>query len=422
MARPSGFGGIARALTDRNFRIWTVGTSISLIGSWIQRMAVAWLAWKLTNSGAWLGVVAFADLMPTLFVGPVAGALADRWDRMRVTKVAQALLMLQAITLFVLTATDIITIHLLVGLAVCLGVLQAFNQPARLALLPSLVRPENVPTAVAINAIVFNIARFIGPAVAGVVIVQTGVAAAFAINAVTFAFFQIALARIRLPAQSEIAPRSRQRALFRSLVEGTSYVARHPGIGPLLMIMVAVAILGRPFVELFAGFADEVFGAGAQGLAVLTSTVGLGAIGAGLMLTRRSDHRGLTRVTLNNVIALALSVLVFVATDRLWVAVPAAAVAGYSMVTVGVSVQTLLQIAVDGAYRGRALSIYGIIFRAGPGLGALFMGAASESLGLRWPVAAGAVLLLATAAWTWGARRRLAEVLEGARPRVPVSE
>ena len=418
MARLRGFEGVVGALANRNYGIWTAGSSISLIGTWMQRVGVAWLTWELTESGAWLGIIAFADLVPTFFIGPVAGVVADRWNRLRLTGIAQTLSMLQAVLLFTLTATDTITIELLLILVACLGVFHAFNQPARLALIPSLVRPENLPAAVAVNSIIFNVARFIGPALAGLIIVTAGIAATFAVNALSFAVFLFALTRIRI-GRDDRGQARRHRNLFASLAEGVSYTVRHPGIGPLLIIMIATAICGRPFVELFAGFSDRVFGAGASGLAVLTSAVGAGAVLGGLSLTRRSDHRGLTVVMLKGMLALAMALLVFTATDRFLVAVPAAAVAGYCMTSIGVSVQTLMQMTVDGALRGRVLSLYGVVFRTGPGVGALIMGAMSEGVGLRWPVAGGAVLLLVTVAWTWRDRARLAAALESPAPTFP---
>ncbi len=202
-AGPSGFGGIARALRNPNYGLYTAGNAASLIGTWMQRIAVGWLTWQLTGSGAWLGAMAFADLFPTVIIGPVAGAAADRWDRLRVTKISQALAMAQSIVLFLLTVSGHITIELLLVLTAALGVIAGFNQPARLALIPSLVRREDLAAAVAINSIIFNSARFIGPAVAGLMIVAGGISAAFAANAVSFVFFLVALSRIHLESRPD---------------------------------------------------------------------------------------------------------------------------------------------------------------------------------------------------------------------------
>ena len=287
----AGFGGILRALRNPNYGLYTAGNAVSLIGTWMQRIAVGWLAWQLTGSGAWLGAIAFADLFPTVLVGPFAGAAADRWDRLRVTKVSQALAMLQAITLFGLTWFDLMTIELLFALTVALGVIAGFNQPARLALIPSLVRREDLSAAVAINSIIFNSARFVGPAVAGLMIVTGGVAAAFAVNALSFVFFLVALARIRLPAEPPAPPRARS-SLFRDVGDGIRYTASHQGIAPMMILLIVVCLCVRPVVELLPGFAAAVFASGAGGLAVLTSTIGAGAVLGGLWLARRTEPGG----------------------------------------------------------------------------------------------------------------------------------
>jgi len=406
----AGFRRIARALASPNYGRYAAGNSISLVGTWMQRVAVGWLTWQLTESGAWLGAIAFADLFPTVLIAPLAGAAADRWDRLTTLKLGQALLALQATVLFALTATGLITIWSLLGLSLFLGVVAAFNQPARLALVPSLVAREDLPAAVAINSIIFNSARFVGPAAAGVIIVGVGIAAAFAVNALSYAIFLVVLSRIRLRG----ATRQTQRGgLIAEIAEGLGYVARHPGIGPLLLLLLAVSFGARPFVELLPGFAGAVFETGAAGLALMTSTVGLGAISGGLWLAQR-EGRGLTLVALSSPLVLAAALLVFVAGGSTMLALPALFVAGFAMVSGGVGTQTLLQLSVGGDLRGRVLSLYGLIFRGGPALGALVMGALSEVLGLRLPLAGGACLAALAWAVVWTRRRRLAAALEPA--------
>ena len=413
-AGSSGFGGIARALRNPNYGLYTAGNAASLIGTWMQRIAVGWLTWQLTGSGAWLGAMAFADLFPTVIIGPIAGAAADRWDRLRVTKISQALAMAQSVVLFLLTFSGLITIELLLMLTAALGVIAGFNQPARLALIPSLVRREDLAAAVAINSIIFNSARFIGPAVAGLMIVAGGISAAFAANAVSFIFFLAALSRIHLEPKPDVAPVER-RSLLGDVADGVRYAASHPGIAPLLLLLTIVCICVRPVVELLPGFAATVFASGADGLAILTSTIGAGAVLGGLWLARRSsDPAGLTTIALGNTLVLALSLLAFVASDRWWIALPALAALGACMVITGVGTQTLLQLSVEGAMRGRVLSLYGIIFRGGPAVGALIMGIASEHAGLRLPLAVGSLLAMLAWLWTWSARARITRALEAA--------
>jgi predicted MFS family arabinose efflux permease len=411
MLRLSGFSPILAALRNPNYGLYTAGSGVSLIGTWMQRVATGWLTWELTGSGAWLGLVSFADLFPTVIVGPIAGAIADRWDRLTVTRISQSLAMLQAITLFTLTVTGLINIYLLLGLVAFLGSVAAFNQPARLALIPSLVPRENLMAAVAVNSIVFNLARFIGPAAAGLAIVSGGVAFAFALNAMTFAFFLLALSRIRLaPVEARIGKRN----IFADLAEGFRYAASHAGIAPVLLLLIVTSIGVRPVIELMAGFAASVFAAGASGLAILSSAIGVGAVIGGVWLAGRTEPEGLTRVVLRATLALVATTLVFAATDSLWLGVAAMLVLGFSMVGAGVGTQTLIQLSVDSAMRGRVLSLYGLIFRGAPAVGALLMGVASEAVGLQWPLAAGALCVLMAWAWARAREARIVAALEAA--------
>lgn len=419
MIELSGFGRILAALRNPSYGIYAAGSGISLIGTWMQRIATGWLTWQLTHSGTWLGVIAFANLFPTVVIGPIAGAAADRWNRLRVIKISQALAMGQAIALFALTATALIDIWMLFGLVLFLGAVAAFNQPARLAMIPSLVPREHLGAAVAINAVVFNLARFIGPAMAGVAIIAGGVALAFALNAASFAFFLFALSRVRLNAPAgDGAPRVR-RGLFGDLVEGVGYVVRHAGIAPLLLLLIVTSIGVRPLVELMPAFASRVFASGAEGLAMLTASVGVGAIVGGLWLAGRGDPRGLTRIVLWAVLSMGIITILFTLTDRLWLAMPLLALSGFFVVCAGVGTQILIQLAVDGAMRGRVLSLYGLIFRGGPAIGALAMGTASDFVGLRWPVASGAVLVVI--AWLVARSRgsRITASLEGPAAAAP---
>jgi hypothetical protein len=221
----------------------------------MQRIAVGWLTWQLTGSGFWLGIVAFADFFPAVVVGPIAGAAADRCDRLRVVKISQTISLLQATLLFWLTATGYMTIGLLVALTAFQGVVVAFNQPARLALVPSLVPQAELATAVAINSVVFNLARFIGPACAGLAIVWSGVSAAFAANALTYLPFLAALVHIRIKS-ADAAPAKRH-SMMTDLVEGIRYTVLHPSIAALLVLLTALGIGGRPLSELLPGIAAE---------------------------------------------------------------------------------------------------------------------------------------------------------------------
>ena len=404
-------GGIRGVLRHRNFRVYISGNAVSLIGTWMQRTAVGWLTWDLTQSGFWLGLVACADLLPAVFIGPLGGVLADRFDRLRIMMTAQTVALLQAAALFALTAGDVIGVELLALLVLVHGVAMGFNQPSRLALMPSLVPLESLSTGIAINSVAFNLARFIGPALAGLLIVTVGVAGAFAANALSFLVFLIALSRLRLGGIARGPKPAGGAGVLAELRDGVGYALGHPGIGPMLFLLATVSLGVRPFIDLMPGFAAEVFGGGADTLALLSSTVGLGAVASGLWIARRGP-RGLTRLVLINTLLAGLAILGFVATDLLWVALISVALAGMALVASAVSMQTLMQLAVDGRRRGRVLSLYGIIFIGGPAAGALIMGALSEALGLRLPLAGGTLLALLVWLRIWQRRQAIAAALE----------
>lgn len=409
------FGAIRSAFGNRNYAIYTAGSAVTLLGLWVQRLGVGWLTWELTYSGFWLGAVAFADLFPAVVVGPFAGVLADRLDRLRLALICQALSLLQTVLLFVLTWGGWIEIVSLIVLAGFLGAVRAVYMPVRLSLVPSLVRADDVPAAVAISSLIFNLARFIGPALAGLVITAWGVAPTFALYAVTVAALLFALTRLHI--ERGAAAGRRDGGMLAEIAEGIRYTARHPAIGPLLLLMLAVSLLARPVGELFPGFADVVFGRGAGGLAWLTSAVGLGAVAGGVWLAKRGSSLGLLLIALMGAGGCAISLLLFTGTTLFWVAVPAAAVFGGAMVSSAIATQTLLLGAVDDAVRGRVLSLYGVIFRGGPAVGSLIMGSLSGPFGLRWPLAVGGLCCLAATALLWRRRKRLIVLLERLGPR-----
>ena len=405
------FSNIRRTLRQPNYGLYAAGNIISLIGFWMRKVGVGWLTWELTGSGAWLGIIAFADMFPVVVFAPVAGAITDRWDATKVIKLAQVLIIAHGLALFFLTAGDVITIEMLLMLEIALGFFAAFDQPARLAIIPMLVGRRDLSTAVAIGSVSFNSAQFIGPALAGAMILTAGVASTFAANAVAYGLFLAIMFRVRVVAGKKEEP-ARERGILGELADGIRYAVSHAGISSALLMIAAIALCARPFAELFPGFADAVFGEGPKGLAVLTSSIGAGAVICGLWLAQRGDPAGLTRVIQRSFLVTSLALAVFVSTDNLWVAAPAVVVIGFCISSIGVGTQILIQASVDPAVRGRIMSLYVVLFRAVPAFGALIMGAASESLGLRVPVAIGAVLTFLIFVWARLRRRRMTQALE----------
>lgn len=407
----------ARRLTGvfryRNYRLYAGANAVNLIGFWMQRVAIGWLTWELTGSTTWLGLMACAEFGPSLLLGPIAGTLADRFERLRLARRLLALLAMLATLLAGLALAALLNAPLLLLLVLLQGSLLACWQPVRLALVPSLVGREDLGPAVAINSVVFNGARFVGPGLAGVLLVHGHSGAVFALYALSVGVFWQALGRLR-PAD-DAAPRAHPARLTAAVVEGWRYAAGHPGIGPCLLLLVVTCLCLRPVFELLPGFAAQVFERGAGGLAMLTAATGCGAVIGGLWLAQRGRIDGLSRVVIVAHLGLIGSLLVFVASSRFTVALAALGFAGLLLTVAGAGLQTLIQQAVDDAVRGRVLALYGMILRAGPSLGALAMGLAAERSGLPLPVLVGA--LLATIVWStaWWRRRALAEVLEPAQ-------
>lgn len=421
---PAGLRSLGRTLSRRNGRVFYAGSLLAWTGMWIQRIAVGWLAWELTTSPFWLGLVVFCDLFPAVVAAPIAGAIADRTDRIRLTMAAQAVTAAQSLTLGMLVVTELITIELLLALELVVGVSNSFTQPARQTLIPALVPREDLPAAVALNSLTFNVARFTGPAISGAIIVWAGVAPAILVNCASYVIASLSLLLL------EIAPGERighapTRSLRAETIEGFRYAARHRGIGPLLLFAGLMGVFARPFLELLPAFADSVFHRGASGLAMLASVTGAGALVSGLLLAARGGTRGLTLIGVAAGAAMALGGLLFVATDIFEIGLLGAAVAAAAQIVHGVAIQTLIQGSADRAMRGRVLSLWGLIIRACPALGALGLGALAEAVGLRLAVACASAACLPV--WWWGMRRqrRVAVVMErgiGPKPPPPPAE
>ena len=389
-----------------------MGNIVSHNGGCAQRIAVGWLAWELTNSPFWLGLVAVADLFPVVILAPLAGAMADRVHLLTMMKATQIMAMVQSILLAILTIWGIMTPELLLFLVLLHGAIIEIAQPVRLAIVPHLVTRENMTAAIGINSMIFNSVRFTGPMIGGLLIDYAGVRWAFVFNSASYLWFVFALGFIHLKNPRSAKARTSVRPVLREIVEGNRYATKHSGIERMLIILTIVAVCGRPYMELLPGFADDVFGLGAQGLVWLVSVSGLGAMFGAFWLAQRGGVVGLTRWVVVFVLVLGLGLVGFAVTNLFGFALLCLFVTGFAMIVVGVGEQTLLQNAVDPAMRGRVMSLYGMIGRGAPAVGALAMGGLSETMGLQVPVIGGAVLCIGL--WFWASRRQqpMADSLE----------
>jgi predicted MFS family arabinose efflux permease len=408
----SGWRNLSAALHNHDFALFTWAGMPGLVAMWAQRIGIGWLAWELTHSPAWLGAVAMADLLPAVFIAPLSGALVDRINVLRLLGVTQALTVAHAAALWILTLTGVIDIWLLFGLATLLGFNQPFVVASRHNLVPLLIPPQLLGSAIAINSICFNLARFVGPAVAGILIAWSGVEIVFLIETIAETILLVSLAFFRVRPQPKALSHGGLMSLLDDVRAGIGYITEHAGIGPILVLLTFTAVSSRPSLELLPGFADAVFQRGAEGLGWLGAAVGLGGISGALWLARRGSVQGLTAAVVGFSLSMSLALIAFAALGNFWLALVFLAMCGFSMVIAGAGTQTLLQWAVDPAMRGRVMSAYTLLYRGLPALGALAIGAAAEFVGLRVAVACAAALCALTCLWALRRKKSMARALE----------
>ena len=402
-----------RVWRHREFRLYESGMSLYSVTGWIQRVGVGWLAWDLTHSTFWLGVVASADLGPMILLAPFAGAVADRVDSWKLSRTSQFLLMLLAVALCALMYTGAMGIYTLLAVSLYTGLLYPFSGAARQTLLPRTVPHAEFATAIALDSAAFQAARFIGPAIAALIIPAFGVMAAFAIHGLGSIVFQTAIAFMRLPPEE---PRKRaHRNILRDIGESFAYVRGHVGIGSVFFLMIAASIIIRPVQDMLPGFAGGVFGGGARELAWLTSSMGVGAMVSASTIAMRGGVSGLTLRVFLGFIGLAAAVFTLVGTDYLPLGVLGSALIGYTLNSMSTSTQALVQTAVDDEMRGRVMSLYLLIFRGMPAIGSILDGYIAQLVGLRWTFAVGAAICALLWLASMPRRHAIAESLEGPR-------
>lgn len=409
MASLSAIGGV---LAQRDARWFYSGSVVCWTGSWIQRIATDWMAWELTHSPLWVGIIAFCALVPSVVVSPIAGAVADRMDRVKLTMVSQYVAMTQSVLLVLLILTGTVRVEYMALLAFCNGVAETFAQPARQCLLPGLVPRRYLPGAVALNSLTYNVARFIGPAISGPMIYAWGVVPSIAVNAFAFFYASVTMTMLRLDPSVRMGSRGGGSVLH-DAVEGMRYVARHPGIGPLLFFAATVGMTLRAVGEMLPPYVSLLFGRGPEGLATLASTMGCAAMAGGFLVAIRGRIGGLTRIAVGCGLLLALATAGFVATPWFPVGVVCIGAMGAATTMHGISCQTLMQNAAAPAMVGRVLSLWGMITRAAPALGALIYGAAAERFGLQIPILIGVCICAAVWLRTWLKLKTLSPALEG---------
>ena len=404
------FGGIGRVLSQRDFAIYWASNGVNTVGRWMYRIAVAWLAWELTESTVWLGIVAFAESIPLVIFSVVAGALADRVGYIRITILAQTATAAAAVVFALLTLLDLITIELVVAFALLIGTLESLTTPARMALVHALVAKDNLAAAIGLTGATFNGSRFVGPAIAGILISVSGSGVVLAVVAATFTQFCIALLLIRVE-EPERSPGPWQ-DIFGDMATGIRYGFTHPGIRFLLIMLGITGLFIRPVIELMPGFAAQVFDSGSDGFAILMSAIGFGAMISCLWVGMRGRTEGLTGLVTLTLLVQGGALIASTQAGQIWIATICFAVVGFAMLVGGVGSQTLIQNTVASDVHARVMSLFIIISWGLPAFGALAAGWIASYVGMQATIAAGGVLTVILWLWARPQATRLREDLE----------
>jgi MFS family permease len=381
-----------RALRHRNLRLFFLGHGVSLIGVWMQQVAMGWLVYRLTNSELLLGVIAFAGQFPGLLMAPFAGWLVDHWNRHRIVIVTQVLLALQATAVALLVITDRVEVWHLIALAAFSGLVNGADIPARQSLLVRLVGgPEDLPNAIALNSSMFNGARLVGPAIGGLLVGWVGEGPVFVLNALSYSAVIAALLAMRLPAE-RAWPSGPVLAHIR---EGFAYAFGSVPTRDTLILFACVSLVGVPYVVLLPVFARDVLGGDARTLGVLTSCAGLGALGGALWLASRDSLSGIGALVWRATGVLGLALVAFAASDVFWVSASVLVVSGCSLMLATASMNTAIQTLVSDRMRGRVMSLYAMGYVGLTPLGSVAGGALATRLGAPMTVTIGGIACLA---------------------------
>ncbi len=375
---------IFRALQYRNYRYYYYGQSISLIGVWVQNIAMGWLVYRLTGSALLLGTIAFALQIPSLLITPFAGVLADRWNRQKVIISTQVLLMLVAFMLAWLTITDRITVPLIIVMALINGVILAFDTPFRQSFVPDIItRREDLSNAIALNSSLYNLARFIGPPIGGVLIAWVGEGWCFFINGVSFVAVIAGLAAIRI--QKKVRPR-RFGSIFAQLREGLSYSWSYMPIRHLITLVALSSFFGLPFQALLPVFAADILQGGSQMLGMLTGALGAGALSGAIFLASRQNINLIPRITFLAAMMFAAGLAAFAISSVTILSMAALVITGFGMIVHFNATNSLIQNISDEDKRGRVISLYSLTFMGITPLGSLLAGAVAEYIGVPYTV------------------------------------
>jgi MFS family permease len=405
---------IVRALRHRNFRLFFAGQSISLIGTWMQRVAMNWLVYRLTGSALLLGVVNFTAQAPTLLFTPFAGVIADRYDRHRLLTATQVMAMVQAALIAVLVLTNVIAVWHLMLLSLFLGIVNAFDTPIRQSMVVEMIdNREDLGNAIALNSSMVNGARLIGPSVAGILIATVGEGMCFLLNAVSYVAVIMALMAMT------IAPkyaRMQRPHLWQAWREGVIYAFKSLPIRSVLLLIAVVSFMGMPYATLLPIFAQEVLHGGAQTLGFLMGAAGIGALAGAMFLASRDNVLGLETVLVVAAMVFGGGLIAFSQSRVFWLSLGLMIVSGFGMMVHLAASNTLVQTFVDDDKRGRVMSLYTMSLRGMVPLGSLIAGGLASHIGAPATLTLGGVCCV-VGACIFASRRTAFKVPAAPQPR-----
>jgi len=389
-------GHLTRALRHRNYRLFFSGQTVSLVGTWITRIATSWLVYRLTHSVFLLGVVGFFGQIPTLVLAPFAGVLVDRWNRHRILVVTQVLSMLQSAALAALTFAGIITVADILVLQVVQGVINAFDTPARQAFVVEMVSDRaDLPNAIALNSSMVNASRIIGPSIGGVLIAIAGEGWCFSLDAISYLAVIASLMAMRL---EQSPPRTAETRLLDELRSGLRYVSTFLPVRDSLFLLALVATMGMPYTVLMPAIAVNVLHGGPHTLGYLMTASGVGALAGAFYLASRRTVLGLGRVIVTATAAFGAGLVAFSFSRQLWLSLLVLPVVGGGMMVEMASTNTILQTIVEDDMRGRVMSFYTMAFLGTAPLGSLLAGVVADHIGPMRTITLGGVACVIAAA------------------------
>lgn len=387
-ARPSRASLMLRSLRHRNFQLFFSGQLISLVGTWMQTVAESWLVYRLTGSSLLLGSVAFASQIPVFVFASIGGTVADRHNRHRIVIATQCCAMVLAAIYAWLTLTNRITVPEIFVLAALLGVVNAFDIPGRQAFIADMVGREDLMNAIALNSSMFNGARVVGPAVAGVLVAKIGEGWCFAANSISYVAVITGLLLMRVP---RFEPPPTRKSALENMLEGFRFVKQTGPIKTLLLLLGLVSLVGMPYAVLMPIFADQILHGGARGLGLLMGATGVGALVGALILAAKQGLRGLGKWVATTSMCFGVALIAFSWSRTFWLSMLLLVPVGFMLMVQMASSNTLIQSMVPDQLRGRVMAVYSMMFMGMAPFGAFFAGAIAHNIGAPWTITIGGV-------------------------------